>query len=148
MKKQQYLLKECIEYKANHLLSFVVSGHHNPYHERRRQEEEGITDSHSIWKSMKKKYVLLCCLCGGLCLALGILYMVIYFVLGRYTTSLHYFQTLPLYIPAIVVSFNFTSSKMQGNNCFSESLCHDQRHQAVESILCLQNDKDRSQNTN
>ena len=52
---------------------------------------------------MKKKYVLLCCLCGGLCLALGILYLVIYFVLGRYTTSLHYFQTLPLYIPAIVV---------------------------------------------
>ena len=53
---------------------------------------------------MKKKYVWLCCLCGGLCLALGILYLVIYFVLGRYTTSLHYFQTLPLYIPAIVVS--------------------------------------------
>ena len=65
----------------------------------------------SIWKSLRKKYVLLCCLCGGLCLTLGILYLVIYFVLGRYTTSLHYFQTLPLYIPSIVVSKQCTVSR-------------------------------------
>ena len=58
----------------------------------------------SIWKSLRKKYVLLCCLCGGLCVALGILYLVIYFVLGKYTSSMHYFQTMPLYIPSIVVS--------------------------------------------
>ena len=64
----------------------------------------------SIWKSLRKKYVLLCCLCGGLCVALGILYLVIYFVLGRYTTSMHYFQTMPLYIPSIVVSIVFPTS--------------------------------------
>ena len=37
-------------------------------------------------------------------MALGILYLVIYFVLGKYTSSMHYFQTMPLYIPSIVVS--------------------------------------------
>ena len=67
--------------------------------------QHGPLTASSIWKSLRKKYVLLCCLCGCLCLALGILYLVIYFVVGRYTSSLHYFQTMPLYIPAIVVSF-------------------------------------------
>jgi hypothetical protein len=53
-----------------------------------------------------RKYVLLCCLCGGLCLALGCLYVAIYFVLDANTTSMHYFQTLPTYVPAIPVSLH------------------------------------------
>ena len=57
-----------------------------------------------ILRCFAKKYILLCLLCGGLCLTLGILYLVIFFLLTRYTTSLHYFQTLPTYIPAVVVS--------------------------------------------
>jgi len=75
--------------------SGVTSGH---------GAQHGPLTASSIWKSLKKKYVLLCCLCGCLCLALGILYLVIYFLVGRYTSSLHYFQTMPLYIPAIVLS--------------------------------------------
>ena len=57
-----------------------------------------------ILRCFAKKYILLCLLCGGLCLTLGVLYLVIFFLLTRYTTSLHYFQTLPTYIPAVVVS--------------------------------------------
>lgn len=59
-----------------------------------------------ILRCFAKKYILLCLLCGGLCLTLGVLYLVIFFLLTRYTTSLHYFQTLPTYIPAVVVSNN------------------------------------------
>ena len=59
-----------------------------------------------ILRCFAKKYILLCLLCGGLCLTLGVLYLVIFFLLTRYTTSLHYFQTLPTYIPAVVVSHN------------------------------------------
>ena len=59
-----------------------------------------------ILRCFAKKYILLCLLCGGLCLTLGVLYLVIFFLLTRYTTSLHYFQTLPTYIPAVVVSDN------------------------------------------
>ena len=81
----------------NTSMTSSTGGHHGP--------TSASAAASSIWKSLRKKYVLLCCLCGGLCLALGVLYLVIYFVLGRYTSSLHYFQTMPLYIPAIVVSF-------------------------------------------
>ena len=57
-----------------------------------------------VLRCFAKKYILLCLLCGGLCLSLGVLYLVIFFLLSHYTTSLHYFQTLPTYIPAVVVS--------------------------------------------
>ena len=75
-----------------------------PIHNNLRNQSRRSMTASSIWKSLRKKYVLLCCLCGGLCVALGILYLVIYFVLGKYTSSMHYFQTMPLYIPSIVVS--------------------------------------------
>ena len=89
----------------------------------------------SIWKSLRKKYVLLCGLCGGLCLALGVLYLAIYFVLGRYTTSMHYFQTMPLYIPSIVVSLlirlrplygllrSFHTCMIKANDIHHPSIC-------------------------
>lgn len=85
--------------------TIYFSGLHgnNGYSDSRMSDTVNTSRNSSIWKSLRKKYVLLCCLCGGLCLALGILYLVIYFVLGRYTSSLHYFQSLPLYIPSIVV---------------------------------------------
>ena len=105
--------------KKTHFLLFFflftglngATGHHPsyqmeppPHHLRHQPARSRSMTASSIWKSLRKKYVLLCCLCGGLCMALGILYLVIYFVLGKYTSSMHYFQTMPLYIPSIVVS--------------------------------------------
>lgn len=55
------------------------------------------------WKSWTKKYVILCCLCGGTAVLLGLVFLVIYFVLSHYTTSLHYFETIPTYAPALVL---------------------------------------------
>ena len=63
----------------------------------------GHRDGGGVCKSFARKYVLLCCLCGGLQVTLGALYLAIYFVLDGYTTSLHYFQTLPTYVPSIPV---------------------------------------------
>ena len=72
----------------------------------RNRHQEGRRDN--LCKSFARKYVLLCCLCGGLQVILGALYLAIYFVLEWYTTSLHYFQTLPTYVPAIPVSEIFS----------------------------------------
>ena len=42
-------------------------------------------------------------LSGGLCILLGVLFLVIHFLVVSRTSSLQYFQTIPAYIPAIVV---------------------------------------------
>jgi hypothetical protein len=49
--------------------------------------------------------VLLCAACGGLAVVLGALFAVLYFVLRSYTSSLHYFETVPSYVASVVVSF-------------------------------------------
>ncbi|KAG1658419.1 hypothetical protein GQR58_022982 [Nymphon striatum] len=50
-----------------------------------------------------RKYVILCFLCGGLAVLLGFILMGIYFTLRSYTSSLHYFETIPTYVPAAVL---------------------------------------------
>ena len=58
----------------------------------------------SFCHGLGKKYVLLCWLCGILCLGLAAVYLTVYFLLEANTTSLHYFQTMPTYVPSIPVS--------------------------------------------
>ena len=56
------------------------------------------------WYSpLTQKYVLLTLICGGLSVVLGALFMAIYLTVKATTTSLHYFQTIPTYVPAIAV---------------------------------------------
>lgn len=86
----------------------------------------------SLCHNMGKKYVLMCGLCGGLCLALGIMYIVIFFLLDRYTTSLHYFQTMPTWVPSIpllVTGTLISSFARRGNrNNYLVKIC---------GLLCL-----------
>lgn len=55
------------------------------------------------WKSWTKKYVILCCICGGTAVMLGVVFIIIYFTLHFYTSSLQYFETIPTYAPAVVL---------------------------------------------
>ncbi|XP_045128097.1 uncharacterized protein LOC123514327 isoform X2 [Portunus trituberculatus] len=55
------------------------------------------------WKSWNRKYVLLCGTCGASAVLLGTFYLIIYFVLRSYTSSLQYFETIPTYVPASVL---------------------------------------------
>ncbi|CAL4069111.1 unnamed protein product [Meganyctiphanes norvegica] len=55
------------------------------------------------WSSWNRKYVLLCGTCGASAMLLGCFYLVIYFILRSYTSSLHYFETIPTYVPATVL---------------------------------------------
>ena len=57
----------------------------------------------SWWNVLTRKYVILSWLSGGLCILLGVLFLVIHFLVVSRTSSLQYFQTIPAYIPAIVV---------------------------------------------
>lgn len=50
-----------------------------------------------------KKYVMLCAACGGLAIILGSLFAVLYVVLRSYTSSLHYFETVPSYVASVSV---------------------------------------------
>lgn len=50
-----------------------------------------------------KKYVVLCCLCGGLSAAVGSLFLAVHAVLSAHTASLALFETVPSYIPGIMV---------------------------------------------
>lgn len=52
-----------------------------------------------------RKYVFWCCACGGLATVLGVLFLVVYFLLRYYTSTLGYFETIPTFIPATMVSF-------------------------------------------
>lgn len=50
-----------------------------------------------------KKYVVLCCLCGGVSAAVGSLFLAVHAVLSAHTASLALFETVPSYIPGIMV---------------------------------------------
>ena len=56
------------------------------------------------WRTVTRKYVILCWVCGGLAVLLGLLYVLLYFLLRAYTSSIHFFETIPTYVPACVVS--------------------------------------------
>jgi len=50
-----------------------------------------------------KKYVVLCYLCGGLSAAVGSLFLAVHAILSAHTDSLALFETVPSYIPGIMV---------------------------------------------
>ncbi|XP_031786255.1 uncharacterized protein LOC100679337 isoform X1 [Nasonia vitripennis] len=52
-----------------------------------------------------KKYVVLCCLCGGLSAAVGSLFLAVHAVLSAHTASLALFETVPSYIPGTMLIF-------------------------------------------
>lgn len=51
-----------------------------------------------------RKYVFWCCACGGLATVLGALFLAVYFLLRSYTSTLGYFETIPTFVPATMVS--------------------------------------------
>ena len=64
-----------------------------------------------------KKYVLLCAACGGLAIVLGSLFAVLYVVLRSYTSSLHYFETVPSYVASVaVITITNSNSKIDELN--------------------------------
>lgn len=56
-----------------------------------------------LTKKRLKKYVFLCSVCGGLASLLGGLFLGVYVILRSYTSSLGYFETIPTYIPAVML---------------------------------------------
>ena len=57
------------------------------------------------WYSpLSQKYVLLTLVVGALSVILGGLFLAIYLTVRSTTTSLHYFNTIPTYVPAAAVS--------------------------------------------
>jgi len=51
-----------------------------------------------------QKYVMLTIICGTLSIILGTLFITIYFIVRNTTTSLHYFETIPTYIPGVAMT--------------------------------------------
>jgi len=68
--------------------------HLTPQHDHLHQDEAGTNGC----SPCSRKYVLLCAACGGLAIVLGSLFAVLYVVLRSYTSSLHYFETVPSYV--------------------------------------------------
>jgi hypothetical protein len=63
-----------------------------------------FTASNNNCNPCSKKYVMLCAACGGLAIILGSLFAVLYVVLRSYTSSLHYFETVPSYVASVSVN--------------------------------------------
>lgn len=51
-----------------------------------------------------RKYVVWCLICGGLSCLLGIMFLGVYFLVRSYTSTIGYFETVPTFVPATLVS--------------------------------------------
>lgn len=51
-----------------------------------------------------RKYVIWCLICGGTSLLLGLLFLAVYFLIRSYTSTVSYFETVPSFVPATLVS--------------------------------------------
>ncbi|XP_012349497.1 uncharacterized protein LOC100863156 [Apis florea] len=69
----------------------------------RRYETTSVDQCHTGEGGCCKKYVVLCCLCGGLSAAVGSLFLAVHAVLSAHTASLALFETVPSYIPGIML---------------------------------------------
>ncbi|XP_046837292.1 uncharacterized protein LOC124432394 [Vespa crabro] len=69
----------------------------------RRYEAATADQCHTGEGGCCKKYVVLCCLCGGLSAAVGSLFLAVHAVLSAHTASLALFETVPSYIPGIML---------------------------------------------
>ncbi|CAG7724313.1 unnamed protein product, partial [Allacma fusca] len=70
--------------------------HHHPHHRWRFFS----VSSRSFWT----KYCLLCTICGSAATILAGIFLVVAALFRYYTTSINYFETVPTYIPAILLS--------------------------------------------
>lgn len=77
--------------------SLGASGQH------RHAAAAGDARSSSLWLIWLRKYVILCLVCGGSAVFVGVLFIAIYFTLKSYTSSLQFFETIPTYVPAAVL---------------------------------------------
>lgn len=51
-----------------------------------------------------RKYVVWCLICGGLSCLLGLGFLGVYFLVRSYTSTIGYFETVPTFVPATLVS--------------------------------------------
>ncbi|KAF4519119.1 hypothetical protein B566_EDAN010541 [Ephemera danica] len=87
---------------------------HHEQHQISHQEVTGVTATSATgvdvrghprcWSAALRKYVILCTACGGMAALLGALFLLVHFVLRAHTSSLHYFETVPTYIPAAMLT--------------------------------------------
>jgi len=97
----------------------LVENHVAVQHHHHHQDERSNGCS-----PCSRKYVLLCAACGGLAIILGSLFAVLYFVLRSYTSSLHYFETVPSYVASVVVNNQKSSSKSPSPLLYISPFCH------------------------
>jgi len=57
-----------------------------------------------VGRSLWTKYCILCTVCGSAATILAAIFLVVAALFRYYTTSIHYFETVPTYIPAVLVS--------------------------------------------
>ncbi|XP_017893511.1 uncharacterized protein LOC108633059 [Ceratina calcarata] len=69
----------------------------------RRYETTSVNRCHTGEEGRCKKYVVLCCVCGGFSAAVGCLFLAVHAVLSAHTASLALFETVPSYIPGIML---------------------------------------------
>ncbi|XP_015185259.1 PREDICTED: uncharacterized protein LOC107071078 isoform X4 [Polistes dominula] len=69
----------------------------------RRYETASADQCHTGEGGCCKKYVVLCCLCGGLSAGVGSVFLAVHAVLSAHTASLALFETVPSYIPGIML---------------------------------------------
>ncbi|XP_011053730.1 PREDICTED: uncharacterized protein LOC105145680 isoform X2 [Acromyrmex echinatior] len=69
----------------------------------RRYETTTANQCHTGEGGCCKKYVVLCYLCGGLSAAVGSLFLAVHAILSAHTDSLALFETVPSYIPGIML---------------------------------------------
>jgi hypothetical protein len=46
-------------------------------------------------------------ICGGISCLIGVMFLGVYFLLRSYTSTVGYFETVPAFVPATLVSKNF-----------------------------------------
>ncbi|XP_023290768.1 uncharacterized protein LOC105696222 [Orussus abietinus] len=69
----------------------------------RRYDTSTSNERHAGEGGCCRKYVILCCLCGGLSAAVGSLFLAVHAVLSAHTASLALFETVPSYIPGTML---------------------------------------------
>lgn len=79
--------------------------------QQHQQNHHPLSHHHVRWPSFSMgnrsfwtKYCLLCTLCGSAATILASIFLVVAALFRYYTTSIYYFETVPTYIPAILVS--------------------------------------------
>jgi len=82
--------------------------------QQHQQNHHPLSHHHVRWPSFSMgnrsfwtKYCLLCTVCGSAATILAGIFLVVAALFRYYTTSIYYFETVPTYIPAILVRLIF-----------------------------------------